>query len=1624
VVSCDGAGCLPAAQAKVRDQCGICGGPCTAAVAQQYVNDGAYATLGVLNALCPCQNCKGDINATVPDGGRLQPSGLDNCGVCFGFNNASTCFALASLLPSALPFQSSNARYQFSSIGGGFTNAARTVIDGDATAVVTTFVSTGQLNNVWTPATQTAPTVTMVVSVNVTVTQQLVATQQQQLNLYLPSSDLTSIAMNGAVNAVAPLIAVTTVNTAGNVITISGINLLDMTAFGVPTCFLTYQPNTKSGLPGFVGNGGTFEYAKVAATWVAATSAYSCPFPAFNVSQQVTVNFGYSDVYNSALFLPTITGGPITVLVFAPAPVVTSVAFTDTCAGIEMTFDAPTNAPSGVVPCSTYFEVEGNVTAGTASLGAGSNCTLSFATPSVLRMYISSDFLRTLPPQLLPVPGAGITLINNVLRRRNATFSFTATGTFVLSAPATAPTPNLGIEAPTVVGLNNNLTLSIVSTQNIGGRDIVSVLYTLDEAAILDTASNPARASFLISEITAILNAASTSKLLAFTIPSTLLDEGTDYSFTISVVNFCGGTATRSFSAQVVSFAVPLVVMPPFIQQFAYQPVIMNARITDPTDEFSDGDGYTLSWSVSVLVGLTEVPISLNVPVTTSLLSLPAYFLQPNNNYVFQLTFIRASTGDDFAVSTTVSVVPVPNLFVTIGGGEVVSQPSNVPLLPLQANVLDLDVGPSLQTPSANGAQLDNLYFFQWVCLQNESPCTSAATGEILSFDSSKAITVDLSTVALPRTQLLFFVTVVKRADETVVGTAEQLVNIVAAAGTNDGTTASASVACASNGAYLSPSTSFSITCTGAAPFRVNVSSIDTLVLDGGEVIFYYPQSLSTGSVAAPSAFTVVPGGTTISFGASLVGGSNYVASFRLNTAVQAAGSALAFGVSVQSTTTGAAALSRTFTVAFRVGPTPTTGRCDSLRSGALNSVAYNTTFIYVCTNTETELDTQPVSMKLLTAVDNPIVNLITLPLPSAEMTTFLPGGSNTITLSQSDVLGNTRSRQLAAVSVVATSNAAFVASTNLALNTYETNRDANQLLKSVLVLTISPQFYSLPPLSLDQLVAALSSAFPTPDYVVIGPALAIVTNAVAESYLQQTQAAETSNGRRRATSENVTLAMVEQTLCAASESVVSMTANAQSANQCFSPSTLNLIVNMVGQLSKVIDLNNGFGNSSLTNVTACYTAAMVSACLCQQRLLVVNQAPLAASGFDIEYTCGLFINQASVQLCGGNFVATLPATGGLSSTLGATCVNLANNMFGSNTANTTLIPYVNSNLVGLTLTSSGAPVAINSTAGARFSFSVPMDSTLRTYATQNQTGIYNFLCGYLDEPSGVYVTDGCYTDAVDTANSLVSCVCTHTTTYAVLVQVIPYVPSNVDNSISTAFLTLFIILAVVLTGVLAILGFIFLRRSQKRVEGVPSVSVAEPEPAVVPTTVAVVPAIDEARLVLPVYNSPPSYAEYVAGAGGARRAPIKTEPVQRLVPAVSTPAAAAAADDDDDEYDEEEEEVEPEEEEDEDEDDADLEEDDDDDDVGEAAIGGGALATAAAAADDEAERTPAEEASRAEVLRQREEARTSRAAPPVTQDDADDDEEEDEEEEEEEAEEEEEEGEGDEQDEDEEDEA
>ena len=1588
VIDCTGA-CVAANAAAVYDQCGLCGGTCSPAAAQAYVNAGAYQTLGKLNEACTCQDCQGTVNATFADTDLLQtPSGLDHCNVCYGSNNATGCFTLSMLRPNVVPFDQATNRYQFTSIGGGFTAATTTSVNSTTAFVVPVLVVPGQIDNTWTPFVRPLSPLQpalLVASFNVSETKASTTTGALALNVYANNGLLSLITINGAVTGPTDLIAITTTNAVGDVITLSGVNLLDMTAYSTPTCFLTYTPGTKVGRAGYTTASGTLEYTKVTATWDGDTTSYSCDLPGFTESQEVLVNFAYGTVYNSAYFLPIITGATaMAVQVYALAPQVTSVQFSATCAAIELQFDVATSASSGPSACTTYFDVVGNPDSGTASLGSGSNCSVYFGQPSLLRMYIKADYLRDLTASLRPVPGSSITLLDNVLKQRNATYSYAASGTYTIALPATVPTPNLAIEAADYLGPCNQFVLTIASTQNVGGRDIAAVAYTLNADLVVAGASSPQRAGDILNGIGAILAAASATTAYGFVVPQSLLDEGIQYEFTVNVTNFCGGSASRTHTVEVLAFGVPIVVMMPFATQYAYQPLILDARITDPCNQFPIGDGYTVQWTGATEPFSSVFAFPSYAAVSSSLLSLPAYSLSIGTTYDFTLTLTRASSDNVFATTVSIEVVPAPALYVRIAGGAAVTQPLQTPLV-LTASILDLDLPAT--TPSA--AQLSALYYYAWVCLQNSAPCTSATVpGQVLSFAASASITVNLADIALPRTAVDFYVSV-EKISSGVIGTAAQTVSVL----TGAAATASSAVNCSSNGDYLPRLTAFTITCLCATPFTLNVTSLEAL-----DASYYYPLALTTASVAVPTSFT---SNGTYSIGTAAVAlvTGVYSAVFRVSTSAQVAGQAYAFEAAVLASG-AAASVSHSYVVTFRDGVTPT-GSCAVSNVGTVATLAYNTTFQYLCTNTETDVDAQPVFLKLRTSTDSASYSTITLALPFAELTTYLPGGDNSVSLAYNDIVGNVRTASLNNETVIATSDAAFNTAAENVLAQYQTDLDAALLLKNLLVFSLSSQFLTLPATTMSSIVSTLRTAFPYPDYAVIGPAVAVVLNAAAETYLEQTLLEQTVTRRRAVAADPVvTYSMVEDAMCTVSTTVVGMDDSAEMSQTCFDLDTLSLLVNAVGQLASVMSLD-AYGSSANTNLTACYDASLLAACTCQQRLLVAGEASVVTNGYDIALTCELFVTKTSLTLCSGAFQATLPASQ-LATSLGATCVTVANNLFGDSTTNTTLYPYVGSNLVALTLTSDSTTVVFNASASATFTFDILIDATMQDYISRNAStyGSIAFLCGYLDDATNTYATDGCHTDAIDAAAGTVTCTCVHTTTYGVLVQVNAVPTTAIDNSISPGFLTLFILLAVALTVALAILGFVFLRRSQKHREVIgldlPKADTPDVADVVVPGVVArpadpvrvvtVPPTVDQARLVLPEYVAPPSYQEHMAGVNSGRRT---SQPAAAVLMAVNgaTRAAptliAAAADDDDDDDDEEEDDDESEEEEEEEEDDEDADdvededdednnegddedddsnEEDDEDDDGAAGTAAPKAPAVAAAADEEEEEDESEE--------------------------------------------------------------
>jgi hypothetical protein len=273
----------------------------------------------------------------------------------------------------------------------------------------------------------------------------------------------------------------------------------------------------------------------------------------------VNVYFSFISNYYFVTSYLTEPKNGLQIVYYAPAPVIAQAAMLPNCAGVSVQFSSATTATSGMSSFEDYFYSGGpgaNLNSTMAAwFGPGSACTMVWQSPSYAVLYANGLYQRSVSntPGYVPLgPGATLEFRTNIIAALGYSYSDYVAGTVTIVPvpyPNTPPTPLIAVQAPTNVGPCHSFTLSIQGSVNMGGRDPISVKYTLNTGLLAQTALSlsAGHLSALLVNLNTILTAASLSNALEFTIPQKLLIAGATYSFDITTTSL----SRRPFSMAV-----------------------------------------------------------------------------------------------------------------------------------------------------------------------------------------------------------------------------------------------------------------------------------------------------------------------------------------------------------------------------------------------------------------------------------------------------------------------------------------------------------------------------------------------------------------------------------------------------------------------------------------------------------------------------------------------------------------------------------------------------------------------------------------------------------------------------------------------------------------------------------------------------------------------------------------------------------------------------------------------------------------------------------------------------------------------------------------------------------------
>ena len=370
-----------------------------------------------------------------------------------------------------------------------------------------------------------------------------------------------------------------------------------------------------------------------------------------------------------------------------PAPILTSVQFTDSGEAIVMLFNSPTDQ-AGIITanwsCNSIFEFKN-----------ASQTMCEWINATAVRSTFRGASTKEDQQSLLGV-GDFVTLTPSVLRAfcspsatKCSDNPYSVSITKKVLAPATPTAPTVIIVAPRKIGSCSDLTLDATQSYGNGGRLYSSVKWSVT-ANLYQGSSEPVAID--TGNVYKVLN--DFSAIHQVTRPVTIankdLEKGT-YTFTATVQNFFGVNSSDSFNVDVTGATKTLAVTiigPKYlsIQSSSNLTIAATALSTACFKASSSALQYT--WSVQKGASATSMKSSSLDPLK---FSLPAHTLQPDNTYFFRIEVTQERLSSSALLTVYVAHGPVT---AAVKGGYSRSVPVDRPLT-LDASIsTDSDVSP------------------------------------------------------------------------------------------------------------------------------------------------------------------------------------------------------------------------------------------------------------------------------------------------------------------------------------------------------------------------------------------------------------------------------------------------------------------------------------------------------------------------------------------------------------------------------------------------------------------------------------------------------------------------------------------------------------------------------------------------------------------------------------------------------------------------------------------------------------------------------------------------------------------------------------------------------------------
>jgi len=436
-----------------------------------------------------------------------------------------------------------------------------------------------------------------------------------------------------------------------------------------------------------------------------------------------------------------------------PVPVPTSARFSSAGASITLSFTNPSSRTFSstltTAACSAVFS---------DATKLGSTCTVSWTDSTNIRLTLGAD--ATITPVLSGstacVSGKSLQLRTNVIHAVAGSV-LSSSGCVNVLEPLSPPSPTAVINAPSQIGICDQLSLSAASSYGNAGRSL-----TFSWALLQSTMEN----TTLVDNALAAATAASSSTV---SLAQGVLEAGASLQFSVTVRNFLS-SRTSTAMAVVTTSSLPLPLMsisgPRELSITRGTSLTLTGEGSSPTCGGVSSRKMDFSWRLGTNSStLLASPVSSYQGREPRNLILPAYALQVAHRYVFEIVgWLEANRNVNNTASVVVSVVSDGLEAGVVGGDQEIGSEDSVTLDGSTSR--DLDV-----SDAEVAAGVSQGLSYTWTCVYlppdsvldsqgltdatdldsryNGSACVDVTTQSTLELDSAETVTFAASRLVL-----------------------------------------------------------------------------------------------------------------------------------------------------------------------------------------------------------------------------------------------------------------------------------------------------------------------------------------------------------------------------------------------------------------------------------------------------------------------------------------------------------------------------------------------------------------------------------------------------------------------------------------------------------------------------------------------------------------------------------------------------------------------------------------------------------------------------------------------------------------------------------------------------------